>query len=156
MDKNERETIARVTKELSGQSVPALADATAKVTDYESRLSQVAQFEEVMTKDPEKFLTMLSSIPAYKGFFDQVTALSNGAASADRQSADVTDADPMPQPNQPMADGSAVYDMDGIKNILEWQGRRTKNEVTREFETRYGPIEANYKAQAREADPANN
>jgi hypothetical protein len=72
--KAEEDSKANALKEFQ----PRLTEFEAKVKDYEGRLTQVAQFEQIMTQDPDRFLGMLSQLPAYKNFFDTVAALAQG------------------------------------------------------------------------------
>lgn len=121
------------------QHVAAIPELTSKVTEYESRLEKVGQFEDLLANQPSKFLELLETVPAYKNFFATVReALNKQTPEAE----ETPPADDMPQPNQELSDGSFVYDMDGLKSLLAWQAKQVEDRVTKQVETRYKPIES--------------
>jgi hypothetical protein len=137
-------------KKATAPHLAKLAELEPKVKDYEEKLSKVAQFEQVMLNDAPKFLQMLAGVPAYRQFFQAIQELQNRQATPTGTPNGVptgqsSDPDPMPEPDQPQADGSAVYSMDGLKNLLAWQ----KRQVTKEVASRYAPIEEQWQAQQR-------
>jgi hypothetical protein len=155
IEKNERDVTARVTKDLEAKFGPGAAEATEKIKDYETRLTRVAEFEQVMTQDPRQFLGMLSQLPAYKEFFDFVNrAMETQAATPavdPAKAAPVAVSDEMPQPDRALADGSRVYSMDGLKALMEWQGAQVEKRVNQKWEDtvnrRFGPMEKAYQSQ---------
>lgn len=144
-------------KEWETQSTPRTTEYETKVKDYESKLEQVAKFEQVMINDPEKFLNMLATVPAYKGWFDEIRSAfavkynSNQPIpqSTPQPGALAPQADDMPQPDQPLSDGSMVYSLDGLKALLKWQSDQTESRVTKRVEERYKPIESEWQANKR-------
>ena len=159
ISKNEKDTEARLAKKFEDQYKPKLSEFEGKVKDYEGRLTKVNQFEQMMTGDPQTFLSVLSTIPAYKPFFDYINKLADdvetgakvpagtGVAGAQPTTPTIVEdpADPMPQPNKPQADGSKVYDLQGLQSLLAWQERRVEKRVGAQFEStlakRLGPFE---------------
>lgn len=129
--------------------VARIPELETKVKDYEDRLADVGEFEKVMVNDAERFLQFLSTIPAYQPFFQFVDqALKGTAAPAQATSeAPATPDDPMPQPNHTLQDGSAVYDMDGLRNLMDWQARQVEKRITKQVEDRYKPIEERWHAE---------
>lgn len=136
-----------------------------RVKDYEGRLTQVAQFEQVMSQDPNRFLTMLSQLPAYQPFFQRLNEI---VAQAEQPQQPVTQAttpatEEMPQPDQQLSDGSLVYSMDGLKKLNAWNRTQAKNETLTEtqrildervkaVEQKYAPMAQSYESyQARQA-----
>lgn len=128
--------------------IPAL---TAKVTDYETRLNTVGQFEDVMVNDPNKFLTMLSKLPAYNDFFAFVQQAAANISQNQPAQAQQTAApeDAMPEPDEELSDGSRVYSMDGLKSLLAWNAKQVESRVSRQFEERYKPIENEWQERKR-------
>lgn len=136
--------------------IAQLPELTSKVTDYEGRLNTVGQFENVMANDPEKFLTMLAKLPAYNKFFQFVeTAYNNmarpGAGQQPPQTAPQPEAqltDDMPQPDEKLADGSAVYSMEGLKKLVSWTQAKARQdavaEATKQFNERYSALDKQY------------
>jgi hypothetical protein len=128
---------------------PKIKEYETKITDYEGRLTKVAEFEDILMNKADVFLQMLSQIPAYKPFFDKLAAQS---AAPEAQAAPQAVPDDMPQPNQELSDGTKVYDLDGLKALNAWNRAQARKEVMEEVEKRYAPMEnqwqANQKLQA--------
>lgn len=153
---NQGEKAVDAVKAFAAQ-VPEL---TTKVQDYEGRLNTVGQFEQVMANQPEKFLQMLAKLPAYKQFFTFVenaynTMSQNAAAPVPTQPAPgqqpiaaVPLADEMPQPDEKLADGSAVYSMAGLQKLVSWTQAKAREqavaEATGQFNERYSALEQRY------------
>lgn len=154
IEKNEKDTVARVTKELEAKLGAGGPEVVGKIKDYEGRLEKVAQFEQVMTTDPRQFLGMLSQIPAYKEFFEFVNKAieTQGTATPETPSAAATPvSEDMPQPDRVLPDGSRVYSMDGLKSLMAWQGQQVENRVNKQWQEtvdkRFGPMEKAYQSQ---------
>lgn len=153
VEKNERDVVARVSKEVEAKFQPKVLEFETKVKDYEGRLEKVAQFEHVLENDPRQFLSMLSQVPAYKEFFEFVTRAAQGAEqSGVQEQPDLTSG--MPQPNDKLADGSMVYNMEGLQKLLDWQSKQVEDRITKgyetklnEFQKRVRPIEEQWNAQ---------
>lgn len=126
-------------------------DYEAKITDYETRLDRVARFEEVMAKEPEKFLNMLSTIPAYSAWFDQVRAAFAASQGQTPASTHVPQAtgEAMPEPDQELSDGTKVYSMEGLKTLLAWNTAQAETKISKQIGERYEPIEKEWQAQQR-------
>ena len=143
IEKNEKDVVARITKELEEKFTPQLTEHGGKIKDYEEKLNRVAQFEQVMGNDPKTFLGWLSQIPAYKEFFELVNKAAEGQTT-DKGATPPVDNDPMPPPNKLHTDGSKFYDMDGLKDLMSWQSRQVEGRVTKQYEEKltreYGPI----------------
>lgn len=118
-----------------------LTEFEAKVSDYERRLEQVGQFEQIMVNDPQKFLQMLSTLPAYKQVFESL--LNPAQHQQTQQPAEADPTNGMPQPNQKLADGTMVYDMEGLKALMAWQAQQVEQRVSQ----RYQPIEEAWRSQ---------
>lgn len=131
-------------KDLEKSYVPTTkyAEIETKFKDYETRLGQVAQFENLMTTNHAQFLTMLAQrIP---GYAEILAPLFNPQEAAPAQpQAPVPD--DMPQPDQKLSDGSMVYSMDGLKSLMQWQANQVKLQTIKEVEARYAPIEKDYR-----------
>ena len=149
--------VRKIVENARSEAVAPLAQQVqefqAKLQDYEGRLSQVGQFEEVLQNRPQEFLELLSQVPTYQPFFEQLGRLSQVAQYLEQQQMmqDLPQADPasdMPQPDQIMPDGSRVYSMDGLRELLGWQAQQVREQVTQEVSQRYAPIEQQwYEAQ---------
>ena len=140
---------------------PLTAELTTfkeKVADYEKRLGQVNQFEQIMVEQPEKFIQMLTNIPAYREIFSvlaQVEAWREsqqaGGPGAPPQGAppqkQEIPGDPMPEMDQTFADGTKGYSMEGWNKFNEWNARQLEARITKQVEARYKPIEDAWNAQ---------
>jgi hypothetical protein len=145
--------------------VAQLPELQTKVTDYETRLGSVGQFENIMANDPQQFLSMLARLPAYKEFFEFVGQAAQ-AGQATVTPADATQAAPvapavdsaagMPEPDEELSDGSKVYSMEGLKALLAWNAAQTESRVTtsyekqlKELQSKYDPIASDWQEQRR-------
>lgn len=136
-------------KEWEAELTPKQQEYETKVKSYEDRLSKVDQFERVMVNEPQKFLEMLSTIPAYQQFFQAVEEAFTRASQTGEPQQSQEVGDDMPQPDQQLSDGSMVYSMNGLKALLAWQANQVENRVTKQVESRYKPIESEWQAQQR-------
>lgn len=147
--------IADEQKRVESSFNPKVKDYEDKVKDYEGKLEQVAKFEQIMLNDSNKFLKMLSSIPAYVPFFKAVEeafekANQLGQAPTPAKPTEtVPTIDDMPAPDQALSDGTKVYSMDGLKALLAWQAKQVEGRVTKQMEERYKPIESAWQANER-------
>ena len=137
----------RLSKEFEAKMGTERAPLETKVKDYEDRLQKVAQFEHVLENDPKTFLGLLSQIPAYKDFFAYIEQLSKGAP---QQSAAQTP-DGMPQPDQTLGDGTKVYSMEGLQNLLKWQADNVESRAVAKVRQHYAPIEQRWAEEQRMA-----
>lgn len=135
------------------QHVARLPELETKVNDYEARLTQVGEFETIMESQPQRFLQMLSQLPAYREFFDFVEqAVSQQGGATQQQVAQqpaVSVDDPMPEPDQELSDGSRVFSMEGLQRLLDWKARQVEQKVTQTIEQRYKPIESEWQERRR-------
>lgn len=141
--------------------VARIPELETKITDYESRLGSVGQFEQVMANDPQRFLTMLAKIPAYKEFFDFLNkaaevmdAPTSGQPATARSTTGEPALDPnMPQPDEELSDGSKVYSMTGLQNLLDWKANQVAAQVesrlTAQFEKQYKPMAEDWQTRRR-------
>lgn len=137
-----------------------LKDYEGRVTEYEGRLSRVAQFEQIMMTDAPAFLNMLTKIPAYQEIFSRLSATqaapTGQAPTALAQAGSAQASDPsaeMPQPDQLLADGSRVYSLEGVQKLLDWKANQVEQRVTSTLGKRLEPFEREHQAmeQARQA-----
>lgn len=147
---------AEAEKAFGAKSTPKIAEYETKVKDYEDRLTKVGQFEHILENDPKTFLGMLSQIPAYKPFFDYVNQLAGkapaeGAKAPEKAAAGLQGDpnDPKPQPNQTMPDGSKVYDLAGLDQLMEWTARQVEKKVAKQVEAQFAPRLAPFEQEQR-------
>lgn len=115
--------------------------------DYEGRLTKVAEFENIMMNDGARFLEMLSKIPAYQPFFNNIRALQEQVQRGTQLTQATPPPDPdsdMPQPDQRLSDGSMVYSLEGLKALNAWNRAQARQEVMNEVEQRVRAIEQRY------------
>jgi hypothetical protein len=145
------------------QYVARIPELESKVTDYESRLEKVGQFEHIMQNEPDKFLQLLERVPAYQEFFGFVRQAYEQLNNPQAQTTAVSQTPAveeitaeMPQPDEQMPDGSMSYSMDGIKKLAAWIREDAARSVNKtweakfqQLETRYKPIEEEWEAHHR-------
>lgn len=147
---NDGEKAAEVVK----AHVAQLPELTAKVTDYETRLTKVGEFENIIQNEPKKFMQMLQGLPQYQGFFQWVRSLQDGSgaapagatgnAAAGQAAQAAMESDAMPEPDQELPDGTKVYSLDGLKQLLLWNSKDTERRVIQQVESQYAPIRSEF------------
>jgi hypothetical protein len=143
VERAEKEAIAKAQKDFDPVAHPKFVELDTKVKDYEGRLERVAQFEQVMTQKPQEFLQMLSQVPAYKEFFDFVRHAVDQARST-QSNQPAGDTDPRPEPDVTLEDGTAVYSMEGLDKLQEWQARRIEAKLSANYEAKLGEMRSQY------------
>jgi hypothetical protein len=121
-----------------------IAELEPQVKELTEMRTRVQEFEHVVVNEPQRLLGMLATLPAYKTFFDSIQDLQSRVQAQATQQEQVVDNDPMPQPDD---EASGTYTMQGLKNLLDWQARQVKSQVTRELSTQYDPIKKDWEAQ---------
>lgn len=141
---------SQFTKDLEASHVPVAKykELEAKVQAYEPQLTQIKEFEKVMLNEPNRFLDMLVTIPSYAKIFKDI--VDNAKAQVQAQApaqviAPVEADDPRPNPDQELSDGTFVYSMDGLDKLNAWNRAQARKEILKEVETRFGPLEKDYK-----------
>lgn len=152
VERAEKEAIAKAKKETEGGFTPKFTELEAKVKDYEGRLNQVAQFENMIETRPREFLDLLSTLPAYKEFFAYINQLATQTAQP-KQEEPYLDVSTMPQPDETLPDGSKVYSLAGLAKRDEWVARQVEARAIKAAEDRiaqrYKPIEERFQAEER-------
>lgn len=130
-------------KEVESGFVPTTKyqELDTRVKAQDIRLSEVAQFEKVMTSEPVRFLQQLATLPQYAEIFARLTAQAQPEVPA--TPAPLVPED-MPQPDQELSDGSRVYSMEGVAKLNAWNRAQGKKETMQEVEARIKSIEARY------------
>lgn len=136
--------------------VAQIPELTSKVSEYEKRLDTVGEFENVMANDPQRFLTMLAKVPAYNEFFQFVnhayeTFSKQQSAGQTEQATAVADAGAgMPEPDEELADGSKVYSIQGLQNVLDWKAKQIEARIGKQFEDRNAALQKQYEPMEKE------
>lgn len=146
-----KKIVEKATKDAEQGLTPKIKDFETKVADYETRLEKVAKFEKIMVEEPERFISMLGTLPQYQAFF---SALQQAKQASPVQTPTATaapaDLDAMPEPDKENEDGSKIYSMEGFKALQDWNRRKAREEVLAEVQKTYGPIQQSYEAQQQE------
>lgn len=128
--------------------VAQIPELQTKIADYEGRLQQVGEFENVLANDPERFMGMLEKLPAYSRVFDLIgKGLEFEKGSAAPQAEAAPPADPnadMPQPDEELSDGSMVYSMAGLQKLLAWNSQQTEARVATAYEAKLKGLSDKY------------
>lgn len=113
-----------------------------------ARSQQIDRVDHLIKSDPERYITMLSTIhPEYKRFL-------GGAPAADKPAGKpataASPAGPRPQPDVTFADKSRGYSPEQHDKLLDWIKADAKAEARREVEewveAKYGPIAKSFEA----------
>lgn len=129
-----KKIVENAERKLSESHATALKDHTSRIADYEQRLERIAEVEQVMFNEPEKFLNeVLSQIPAYSKILGD-----RNPSTTRRDSPSQAD---FPQPDVRFPDGTVTYSQEGLSKLLEWQSAQTEQRVAQ----RFAPIEERYK-----------
>lgn len=110
-----------------------------KVSDYEERLTKVAEFEQIMISDPDRFVGLLKQIPVWQEYFSKLAQPTPTPAQTP-----VEPTDDMPQPDTLLSDGSKVYSMEGLKALMTWNSKQAEDRAYKRIEEQYGPIRQSY------------
>lgn len=142
--------VGKAVKEAEDKYTPMVTALEGKTKEYETRLEKVGQFEQVMLKEPQKFVEMLQRLPQYQQLFASMQA----KPAADPTMVVPPPVDPnaeMPGPDFEQPDGSKVYTLEGLKKRDEWRDRQVETRVLKQIEERYKPLETGYQEQQRAA-----
>lgn len=126
----------------------------AKIRDYEDRFQRVQKFENIMVNEPEKFVEMLSSLPAYRPFFDAIEKafqIIQGGGQVPQQAhpQQQSQEDQMPEPDEVLADGSRVYSLKGLAARDAWNRAQAERAILQKVEEKYSPLLAEREAAKR-------
>jgi hypothetical protein len=139
-DRAAKDAVTAKETELKGTYDKQLTEFQGKVQQYEGRLQQVAQFEQMMATQPREFLNRLASIPAYREIFQSLMSQGQPQQAPPDPNAD------MPQPDQQLEDGTMVYSLEGLKALNAWNREQARNETLAAVDARYGQIEQAWQA----------
>lgn len=122
-----------------------------KVTEYEGYLTNVQKFEDIMKNNHMQFLKMLVQIPGYQEIFQQLAGSQAKSAPANGEAA-VPAGDGMPEPDMQLADGTAVYSLEGLRKRDEWHAEQVEKRIMGKVQKDYAPLKeawetGNYRAE---------
>ncbi len=129
--------------------VGSVKDRTGKLTAHEARLKQVDAVEQLIARDPDKFMEIISGInPAYKAY-----AKAQAAAAAGQQPAKpAVEEDPEPQPDYDLGNGQMTYSLVGIKKRDAWKERQLEKKFDKMLADRFAPVDERFKADKTRAE----
>jgi hypothetical protein len=137
--------IGNALKKAAATHEAALSTVNAKVAAYEGELTNFRRADELATKDPDKYMAILSNInPAFKAYVK-----GGGAAAADGKpaagaAAAGADLGPKPGPDIKYADGTTAFSPEQLEKRDEWliqtAIQKAKTEAEAAAEAKYGPI----------------
>lgn len=125
-------------EKLKGEHTTELSARDQKIKDNEERAAQFDAAEKLIETDPERYLGLLAQIypEKYKGYAK--------AKSEDPQTPQE------PQPDIKYDDGTVGYSPDQFAKLRAYErgeaARIAREDVTKEFNERFGPMEQEYKA----------
>jgi hypothetical protein len=129
-------------EKLTGEHKAALTERDTKVQEFDTRDKNIEQF---ISNDPEGYINLLANLypQHYKKFV-------GGGEPKEDPAVARAKADPEPQVDIKYDDGSYGYSPEQFAKVREWDRREAarvaKEQTTKEFNERFGPIEKEYKA----------
>lgn len=103
---------------------PKIAEFTTKVSDYETRLNEVAGVEHIMFNDQPRFLQILQTIPGY------AELLSGKVAPAQTP---VDPASEKPKPDVDLGEGKWTYSPEGVEKLTAWTAAQAEKRLLDRF-----------------------
>lgn len=153
----EKRVIATIAKELGISKAEAelkLEDITGELTtrktkfsEYEGKATQAQQVEDIMDKEPERFVNMmLQANPGYREVMQKV--LGGAAAAAAQPQTPAADNDPEPEMDRDLGNGERTYSAEGFKKLREWERRQGKRDAEALINEKLSPYEKERKEKA--------
>ena len=149
IEKREKKLIATVAKELGITKAEAelqlddvlggVKERGTRITEFEGRIQQITAVEEVMAKNPKRFVQMLVQLnPEYADYIKQEGQAATGAA--------VPADDPEPEPDYDLGNNQKTYSLDGLRKLRAWERRQAVKEIKGELEPQLQPLRDRIKA----------
>lgn len=134
--------VSRAEKAIEDKFAPQLKEWETRWAEQEVKNQKVAQFEEVMVKDPARFVqTLYDNLPQYRDVLAPLFAPQ--PIQQDQMQAQVQE-DGMPGPDLENPDGSRIYSQDGLKGLIDWAISQGETRAVKTLEERYAPIEQSF------------
>lgn len=145
--------VDKAQKKAAEPYVKELETYKGKVGEYEGYLNNVQKFEDIMKNNHMQFLKMLVQIPGYQEIFQQLAGSQAKPAPADGAVAETAPVgDGMPEPDMQLADGTAVYSLEGLRKRDEWHAEQVEKRIMGKVQKDYAPLKqawetGNYRAE---------
>lgn len=145
--KNVKRIVDNARKKLTEQHTQVLSEHTGRIRTYEGELGAYRQSDELLRRDPDRFMELLSTInPAYKAYRKGEGGGSTGAA---RPAATESKVGPRPEPDAQFPDGTQGYSPEQHQKLLDWVAAQAEDRAytraKKELDERFGPVEADWK-----------
>ena len=164
IERRERQTIARVAKELGITKAEAelkledvlgtLTERNTKYGEFETRNQNFDMIEPIMEKEHDRFIQMLASTnPGYKPFADFIShrdKFNEWLKTGGQQQAQAVTDDPEPLPDMPLdpnqPNGPKQYSVEQLARARAWDRRQSRREAVAEMDGRIKPFEESQRA----------
>lgn len=135
--------VAKAEQSVEAKYAPQIQQWEARWSEQEAKNQKVAQFEDVMVKDPSRFIqTLHDNLPQYRDLLAPLFAPQQVAQTTEESAAQEVGG--MPGPDLENHDGSRVYSEDGLKNLINWAIQQGETRAVSTMEQRYAPIEQSF------------
>lgn len=116
-------------KKLNDTHTGVLKERDTKITEYDTRFSDVKKVEDIITNNPEQYIKTLAALfpDTYGKTFAPL--LAKPAAPVP----EVVDPGPMPEPDYSLPDGSKTYSLAGLQKRLEWDQKVSEQKILERF-----------------------
>ena len=145
--KNVRRITENAEKRAAERVQKTLSEHQGKIQTYEGELHSYRQSDDLARRDPDRFMELLGLVnPAFKAYRK---GGESAAATTAVQPEPVSKLGPRPEPDAKFPDGSLGYSPEQHEKLMDWvEARAEERAYTRaqkEFDTRFGPIEKDWK-----------
>lgn len=119
-------------KKLQEAHAAALQEHTGQLTKYETRIADVAKVENIISNNPEQYVTTLAQL-----FPETYGRIFAPLFQQDAQPLPEVQDQPlsMPEPDLDLGDGSKTYSLEGLKGFAQW----VRDDTLREFNAQFRP-----------------
>lgn len=132
-----RELVARKVQRATEQAQAQIAELTSKVQTYEPQFEKVRAAEDLMTRDPAKFLYGLAQAhPLYAQILGPLFDHSSSSTTASAGRHD----NEMPQPDYDLGNGQFTYSEQGLAKRMAWERQQAVREAEARVVQRFEPM----------------
>lgn len=120
-------------KKLNETHTGALKQHTDRISEYDTRFSDVKKVEDIISNSPEQYMRTLASIfpDTYGKMFAPL--LGDGKDAAAALLVAEADPGPQPEPDYDLPDGKKTYSLDGYAKLMAWQQKVTEQSMLKRF-----------------------
>lgn len=117
--------------------VGRIPEIEQKLTSYEAEFKNMDVVGKIMAEQPDRFIEMLPQInPRYAELIGKAQKDAEAAMKAVREA----ELGPRPEPDVDLGDGRKTYSIEGHQKLAEWEAKRLKADLEKQFEEKFKPV----------------